>query len=153
PPTLGPWTVSPWARGAIRARAMPHEAGAMRLDERRSAGIGEAGRRAGHPSGCGESQMQAAERRRRDGGRWRRPAVGMNGPELSERTLGVVEAEPAVLVRVNGLHPLEGHGAAQKCHEEEDHRLVSRGDAALHTRATSIREGRSICKERPGSSP
>jgi hypothetical protein len=44
----------------------------------------------------------------------------MDGAELGKGTLGVVEAEPAVLVGVDGLEPREGHGAAEKRHEEED---------------------------------
>ena len=62
----------------------------------------------------------------------------MDGTELGKRTLGIVEAEPAVLVGVDGLEPREGHSAAEKRHEEEDCRPGSGGDAALHTRATYI---------------
>src|SRR5215831_12020824 len=124
---LGP---GQWARerGAIRAGATPQEAGAVRLDERRSAGISEAGRRTGRPSGCGIGDVQVAERWRRDSGGWRRPAVGVDGTELGKRTLGVVEAEPAVLVGVDGMEP----------REEEDCRPGSGRDGALHTRFTCI---------------
>src|SRR5262249_23940607 len=87
---LGP---GQWARerGAIRAGATPQEAGAVRLDERRSAGISEAGRRTGRPFGCGDGDVQTAERGRGGGGGCRRPAVGMDGAKLGKRTLGVVE--------------------------------------------------------------
>jgi len=40
---------------------VPQEAGAVRLDERGSAGISEAGRRASRPTGCDESDVQATE--------------------------------------------------------------------------------------------
>jgi len=62
----------------------------------------------------------------------------MDGAELGKRTLGIVEAEPAVLVGVDGLEPREGHSAAEKRHEEEDCRPGSGEDAALHMRATYI---------------
>ena len=62
----------------------------------------------------------------------------MDGSELGKRTLSVVEAEPAVLVGVDGLEPRESHGAAEKRHEEEDCRPGSGGDGALHTPATCI---------------
>src|SRR5215468_1492753 len=62
----------------------------------------------------------------------------MNGAELGKRTLGVVEAEPAVLVGVDGLESREGHGAAEKRHEEEDCRPGRGGDEVLHTRATYL---------------
>src|SRR5262249_47555608 len=73
----------------------------------------------------------------------------MDGAELGKRTLGVIEAEPAVLVGVDGLKPREGHGAAEKRHEEEACRPGSRGDGALHTYVICIAVSGGLARHAP----
>src|SRR4029434_2950586 len=90
----------------------------MKLGEGWSARIGEACRRAGGPAGRWPGGRHVDLLGRDDGGRLGCPAIGVDGGELRQGTLGIVETEPAVLMRVARLAAFESGGGAQDGDEE-----------------------------------
>src|SRR6266849_2673258 len=89
------------------------------LDEGRSARRREARKRRGDAAGPGDNRAEAYQDDPGRRGRGGQSTGGMDGGEDGQRTLGIVETEPTILVGVDGLAALHAQGERYQGEHQE----------------------------------